>query len=288
MQKSLVMHAAEAVEIWTVAEEAGALVVEALMYCHHPAFRKIEELVVAGEIGEVDNVRAAFSLLDPEDSPADDRYRDWRQRVECGGGVPWDLACYCVDACNRLAGALPRQALALAGSSERYGTIDRLYGLVEYENGAIGIIESSKGSDFDHEFDVSGSHGRICLPVAWRIDDAVEVELSRSTGWGVFETTRLPFLLVDAYRLQLESFAAAVRRTAAPEPALAESVVTACTLDALLTSARELTAVTIDLPDAVVAELQGGASPVPTTTNTAVASTQSGRGSAPAPPARTS
>jgi predicted dehydrogenase len=263
-EKSLVMNAAEAAEIWTAAQETGALVVEALMYRHHPAFRKIEELLAAGEIGALDNVRAVFSLFDPEESSPDVPSRDWRQRPERGGGVPWDLACYCVDACNRLAGALPRQALALACTSARYGTIARLYGLIEYEQGAIGIVESSKRSDFDHELDVSGAQGRILLPVAWRIEDIADVELSRSARWGVFETTRFPIPLVDAFRLQLESFAAAVRGTAAPEPTLAESVVDAFTLDGLLTSARERTAVTIDLPRAVRHAFAGDAALGPT------------------------
>jgi xylose dehydrogenase (NAD/NADP) len=258
-EKSLVMNGTEAVEVWEAARETGALVVEALMYRHHPAFGKLEALVATGEVGALDNVRAVFSLLDPEDSPPGDPTRDWRQRQECGGGVPWDLACYCIDACNRLAGALPKRALALGATSARYGTIARLYGLVEYENGVVGVVESSKRSDFDHELDASGARGRLLLPVAWRIEDDVEIELSSSTGWGVFETTRFPIPLADPYLLQLERFAAAVRGQATPEPALAESVAGAFTLDALLASMREGTAVEIELPEPLVRELEGSA-----------------------------
>jgi predicted dehydrogenase len=253
-EKSLAVDAAEAMEIWKAARESGALIVEAFMYRHHPAIERIEQLLASGAIGELDNVRAAFSLLDPEESSPDDPARDWRQRPECGGGVPWDLACYCVDACNRLAPGLPRTALALAAASERYGTVARLYGLIEYDGGAVGFVESSKRSDFDHELDLSGSHGRIRLPVAWRIEEDVDVELSRSTRWGAFETEAHRFPLVDPYRLQLERFAAAVRGTATPLlPRLAESVVNAFTLDALLASAAERTAISVEVP-APVAE----------------------------------
>ena len=247
-EKSLALTAAEATEIWTAAREADALVVEAFMYRHHPAIAKLEELLAGGAIGELDNVRAAFSLLDPEDSPPDDPTRDWRQRPECGGGVPWDLACYCIDACNHFAPGLPRSALALATTSARYGTVNRLYGLIEYEGGTVGHIESSKRSDFDHELDLSGSHGRLLLPVAWRIEDIVEIELSRGAGWGAFETTSHAIAVVDPYRLQLERFAAAVRGTAPPLPTLSDSVIGAFTLDALLTSAAERTAIPVDLP----------------------------------------
>jgi predicted dehydrogenase len=250
-EKSLALNATEAMEIWTAARESGALVVEAFMYRHHPAIERIEQLLASGAIGELDNVRAAFSLLDPEESSPDDPARDWRQRPECGGGVPWDLACYCVDACNRFAPGLPRTALALTAESERYRTVARLYGLLEYDGGAVGLVESSKRSDFDHELVLSGSHGRIRLPVAWRIEDEVDVQVSRSAGWGRFETEAYRVPLVDPYRLQLERFAAAVRGTEPPLPNLAGSVVDAFTLDALLTSAAERTAVSVEVPPSV-------------------------------------
>jgi hypothetical protein len=60
--------------------------------------------------------------------------------------------------------------------------------------------------------------------------------------------TRHPIPLIDPYRLQLESFAAAVRGAAPPKPPLVDSVVNAVTLDALLTSAAERTAIAIELP----------------------------------------
>jgi predicted dehydrogenase len=250
-EKALVTDAAEALEVWTAATEAGALLVEGLMYRHHPAIRKLEELLAGDAIGRLDSVRAAFSLFDAEESSPDDPRRDWRQRTECGGGVPWDLACYCVDACNRLAGSPPRLASALTGTSARYGTIDRPFGLIEYENGTVAFVESSRRSSFDHELELRGSRGRILLPVAWRIESPIDIELSRATGWGTFETTRFPIPAPDPYRLELDSFAAAVRGTGAPEPPLAESVVDALTLDALLTSAAERTAVAVAVPDAL-------------------------------------
>ena len=250
-EKSLVLNGAEALEVWRAVEEVGALVVEALMYRHHPAIRQIESLVAAGEIGEIDSVSASFSLFDPGEAAPDDPARDWRQRKEYGGGVPYDLACYCVDACNLLARALPGRVLALAETSDRYGTIDRLHGLIEYGRGPVGVVASSRRSDFDHELRINGAHGRMLLPVAWRIEDSTEVLVQRSVGWGEFETARYPIAAIDSFRLQLESFAAAVRGNGAPLPGLRESVVAAFTLDALLASAAERAPVSVDLPNAL-------------------------------------
>jgi predicted dehydrogenase len=248
-EKSLALTGAEALEIQSAAEAAGALVVEAFMYRHHPALRRIEELLAEGAIGAVDSLSAAFSIFDPAEAAPDDPRRDWRQRQECGGGVPFDLACYCVDASNWLAGASPTQVVAFAGRSERYGTVDRLYGLIEYANGIVARIESSKGADFDHELRISGADGQVVLPVAWRIESSTEILVRRSVAWGEFAIDRVDVAAVDPYRLQLESFAAAVQGgAAAPRPALAESVVNAVTMDALLASATELTAVRVEVP----------------------------------------
>ena len=78
------------------------------------------------------------------------------------------------------------------------------------------MIESSMRSDFDHELKISGSHGHVRLPVAWRIDYPTEVVVARSVGWGIFEEDRFPIPVVDAYRLELDGFAAAARGEAAP------------------------------------------------------------------------
>jgi predicted dehydrogenase len=249
----LALSGTETYQIWQAAEETDALVVEAYMYRYHPAFRTLLEQVGEGRIGAVDNVWAAFSLFDPADAPADDPNLDWRRRRERAGGVPWDLAGYCLDAANLIAATRPVRAFAVSGTSPRYGTIDRLYGVVEYEKGFVAMIESSMRSHFNHELRIGGSHGHAVLPVAWRIDHASEVLLVRSVDWGVFETERIQVPETNPYVLQFENFAAAARGEAPPPRRLSESVVTACTLDALLRSAAEHTSVPVEIPVEVLA-----------------------------------
>jgi predicted dehydrogenase len=247
-EKSLALSGDEAHEIWQAAEETGALVVEAYMYRYHPAFRTLLDLVAEGRIGAVDNVWAAFSLFDPAEAPADDPNLDWRRRGDRAGGVPWDLAGYCLDASNLIAAARPVRAFAVSGTSQRYGTTDRLYGVVEYESGFVAMIESSMRSHFNHELRIGGSDGHAILPVAWRIDRSSEVLLVKSVDWGVFETERVQVPETNPYVLQFDAFAAAARGDAPSPRQLSESVVTACTLDALLRSAVEHTAIPVEIP----------------------------------------
>jgi xylose dehydrogenase (NAD/NADP) len=255
-EKALTTGRAAALEVFRAAEAASATVVEALMYRHHPAVQRVEQLLDDGAVGAVDSVRACFSLFDPEEPPADDPLRDWRQQAHRGGGVPYDLACYCVDACNHFVHALPRRALAVGARSERYGTINRLYGLLEYADPPVGIVTSSSRSDFDHELRISGTTGHVVLPVAWRIEGRISVTVSRSVGWGRFQEERFEIDAADPYRLQLERFAAVIRGETEPAPTLAESVVTTLSLDALVRSAVDGIPVDIDVPAGVSAKLE--------------------------------
>ena len=66
-------------------------------------------------------------------------------------------------------------------------------------------------------------------------------------------TVEIPAGEAPSYQLELEAFAAAARGTAEPAPTLAESVVTAFTMDALLASGRDGAAVAIEIPEAVLA-----------------------------------
>lgn len=252
-EKSLALTGREALEIMAAARANEALVTEGFMYRHHPAIAQLDELVQNGAIGTLDHVAASFDLFDPEEEAPDDPQRDWRQDTERAGGVPWDLACYCVDACNRFAGAPPVRALALTGRSHRYGTIDRLHGLIEYENGVVGHVRSTRRAHSSYDLTLAGTDGRLELPVAWIRDGGAEILRTTSGGWAEFESRVHPVAAADSFARQLEAFVAAARGERDPTPTLDESVVTAFTLDALLSSGAEDEVVEIELPAEVTA-----------------------------------
>ncbi|MFH1570675.1 MAG: Gfo/Idh/MocA family oxidoreductase [Gemmatimonadota bacterium] len=247
-EKALTLTGHEARQLWERTRLVGAILMEGFMYRHHPAIRRAESLVAAGEIGSVDSVRACFSAQDPETQAADDPDRDWRQRPECGGGVPYDFACYCVNGCRHFAGGVPRRVYCRGDLSERYGTMNRLYGLIEYDNGGVGIVESSRRSCLTQELQIAGSRGILTLPLAWTIFEDAQLQIRRGEGWerglgDTFEVAR-----ADPYELQLRNFAAVIRGEARPQVPLAESVVNTYTIEALVASAREQRPVEVEVP----------------------------------------
>ena len=254
-EKALALTGAEAMDIWEKVRGARAFLMEGFMYRHHPAIRKIQKLLAADEIGPVDSVRACFSVLDPETEPATSADRNWRQRKECGGGVPYDLACYCVNACRHFAGGVPLRVYCRVELSEVYGTIVRMHGVVEFDNGRVSIVESSKRACLSQELQVSGTRGIITLPTAWTISEDATITVRQSAPWPSPLVDTLQVLRTDSYRLQLENFAAVIRGRSQPVVTLAESVANTFTIDALVRSGLEKRSCDVDVPKQIRAEL---------------------------------
>ena len=247
-EKSLAFGKDAALDIWRAANEAEALVTEGFMWRHHPAVKKADALIAEGAIGEIDYIEALFDEYDAEAEAGDDPNRDWRKKTDAAGGVPWDLACYCIDASNHFAGSLPKQVMAISGTSPKYGTVNRLHALIEYENDRVAHVATSLKTDHNYAVKVNASEGNLTIPNYIRIDDASEVLVVRSREFFQWETEAFPIPKADPYQIQLERFVAAVRGGGSPYPSLAESIVDSLTLAAMLESGEQRETVAIEIP----------------------------------------
>lgn len=250
-EKALCLKGHEALEIYEMVGTAGAFLMEGFMYRHHPATGKIEELLRGGKQGAVDSIRAHFSHFELETASADDTSRNWRERKECGGGIPYDFACYCVNACNHFAPSLPKRVFASGSVSPNYDTVNQVYALIEYEGGQVGLIESSKKAASSQELQVVCAGGRLTLPVAWTIMDDVVIDECSATGWVTYEHAEHRIARANAYQLQMENFAAVVQEGSEPRLPLAESVLNTFTLEAIVNSLLENHPVDVEIPDAI-------------------------------------
>jgi predicted dehydrogenase len=246
-EKALVTSAREARTVLGLAREHAALLVEGSMYRHHPAIRKLERILAHGDLGPIDSIRATFHNYEPaaEATPSD--AGNWRRREECGGGVPHDWMHYLVDSCNHFSGSLPRRVFA-SGSPSSAPVIQRVYGLIEYEDGRVGIIENSKLANFDQTLQISCAHGILRLPIAWAIQGEVTItQTHRKPRWDFLLQDTYRIAEANAFALQLANFCQALRGLEPPLVPLRDSIVSAMTADALVTSLRRGCAVEVDL-----------------------------------------
>ena len=94
-EKPLAGSAADAVKMFSAAEEQGVVLLEGFMYRFHAQTKRVEELLEEGAVGLLRLIRVAhsFPLI------LQDRDSDFRWRKESAGGSLADLGVYCVDTC---------------------------------------------------------------------------------------------------------------------------------------------------------------------------------------------
>ena len=145
--------------------------------------------------------------------------------------------------------ARPVRVFCSGSLSEKYGTIFRQFGLIEYDSGCIGVVESSKQAYASQVLSITGSEGRLYVKKAWaEYDDTV---IEHQYGSRLYDRYEVPS--ADIFRLQMENFVDVARGVSEPVVPLTQSVVNMYTLEALTTSVLEHRPVDVELPATLVA-----------------------------------
>ncbi len=236
-EKSLTLSSVEAVKVGELARQYEAFIMEGCKYRHHPAIRKLEQILSYGDIGKIDSIRATFSNYEPEEAQGEGTELEWRYRKECGGGVPYDWMSYLVNGCNHFSGSVPKRVFASGTNSQKYDVITRLLGMIEYENGVVAFIESSKEANFSEELQITCSNGILRLPIAWGIFGEVKItQTHRKPDWDYILTDSYEIEEANAFVLQLGNFAEVIHGKEKPVLPLAQSIQNVQTIEALVTS----------------------------------------------------
>jgi predicted dehydrogenase len=189
-EKPYTRRPAEVIEAFDAAQRAGLVLAEAFMWRHTPQAAKLIELLPT--IGELRHIRASFSFrLDDE--------RDIRLSAELDGGALMDVGCYCISGSRLLAGAEPESVVgtSVAGPT---GVDVRFVGILRFANGLAAEFNCGFGSDH-RGLEAIGSEGSILVPDPWRQD----------VGLLIRNGEEIRVEPTNAYRLELDNLAAAIR-----------------------------------------------------------------------------
>lgn len=194
-EKPLAMNTAECDEMIYACQQAGVLLMEAVMYRFHPRMQALKAMLDAGEAGELHFLHSAFSF--PFNAPG-----NYRAFPEYGGGALLDTGSYCVNAARWLTGSEPISANARISYSPN--SVDMsASALLQFGNQLSAHIQCSFVAAEHQVIEVVGSRLAITAPLAftaWR-DEATVLLFQQG---GVFEEQTFP--PVDPYRLMVEHF----------------------------------------------------------------------------------
>jgi predicted dehydrogenase len=183
-EKPLGLNGEEAHTMWRVAEDSGVVHMCGFNYRFVPAIRFARELLESGALGEIVHFRARYLQSWGWDAPTD----VWRfDRAQAGTGALGDLGAHIVDLARYLCGEVTAVSATVRSYVEGHEVDDAFVATVEFENGAIGTLESSRlalGRVNQNTFELNGSRGSIAFDLE-RFD-----ELSVSDG-GAYRSERV-------------------------------------------------------------------------------------------------
>ncbi|MGW4940881.1 Gfo/Idh/MocA family protein [Actinoplanes sp. NPDC004185] len=183
-----------------LARERGLVLMENVMFVHHPQHVEVLGLIARGAIGELRALRTEFTI--PR-RPA----RDIRHRAELGGGALWDTGVYPVRAGLHLLG--PRLEIVAAALTSSDGDHVDTSGAALARTPDGVLVQLAFGLDHGYRsgYEVCGSEGRIVVDRAFTPPAAHRPVIRVEQGTTVREVV-LP--AADQVALTLTAFARAV------------------------------------------------------------------------------
>jgi D-xylose 1-dehydrogenase (NADP+, D-xylono-1,5-lactone-forming) len=229
-EKPLDRREAEVERAFDAADRAGLRLAEAFMWRHNPQTAKLQELVGSGAIGEIRQIRAAFSYTLTDE-------QNVRLRADLDGGALMDVGCYCVSGARLLAGEPDAVfGVQVTGPS---GVDVRFAGVLRFPDHVIAQFHCGFDLPVESRLEPIGSRGSIVLRDPWHaLEPGLEVRRDGVSEWVDVE-------LANSYRLELENLADAIRGVGEPLLGREDALAQARVIEALYRSAATGTVVSL-------------------------------------------
>ena len=201
IEKPVGRDASETAQVAAAAREAGVVTSIGYNYRHVPAVERIRELIAAGELGRITNVRAVFfNSYAAEPNGA----LSWRfRRDQAGSGALGDLLSHVVDLMQYVVAPITEVSSLLStvytqrpvlpmGSATHFAVIengelgevendDYVAALARFATGAVGTLEASRvsvGPQCGLGFEIFGTEGSA----TWNFERMNEFQLCLGRG----------------------------------------------------------------------------------------------------------
>ena len=198
-EKPMSTSRSETAELMTLAASSGRVLLENLMFLHHPQHEMVRRLLADGLIGELRTFASTFSI--PRRGPD-----DFRHHLELGGGARLDIAGYPVRAADLFLGP----ELRVVGAVLRH---DRVTGV---DVGGSALLTDLSGIaaqvtfGMDHayisSYELGGSDGRMILNRAFTPSPEHRPTLRIERGG---QTREMALPAADQFAAMLKLFAKA-------------------------------------------------------------------------------
>jgi D-xylose 1-dehydrogenase (NADP+, D-xylono-1,5-lactone-forming) len=230
IEKPMAIRAADVEAIYQAAQLKGVTVMEGFMYRFHPQFRRIQDLVASGLIGEVRYAKSSYSfMLRPE------RLYRLQHGVDMGGGAMWDVGPYAVHSLRQWFSERPQSVLASAKWADNGADI-AASGIIDFGGGKRGHFDISFECSRQSEYTLIGSKGGIKCHKVWQLPGTADVPV---ISWWTEDGRRADEVYAPSnhFVLEVEHFSDCVLNRRATLLTAEDALMNCRTIEALLASA---------------------------------------------------
>ena len=177
--KPMTFDLAEAEALAEAVDKSGVVFAVTHNYTGHPLVRQAREMILAGELGEINAVRACYiqGWLRTRLENSDQKQAAWRTDPKKSGaaGCFGDIATHAYNLGRYMTGLLPAEISCHLKTFEQGRALDD-YGtaIVRYQNGALGTVTASQishGRENDIFIEIDGTKASL----AWRQENPNEM-----------------------------------------------------------------------------------------------------------------
>jgi predicted dehydrogenase len=182
--KPMTFDLAQAEELAKVVDKSGAVFAVSHNYTGYPLVRQAREMILSGELGEINAVRACYmqGWLRTRIEAEDQKQAAWRTDPSKSGaaGCFGDIGTHAYNLGRYMTGLLPEsischlQIFEKGRKLDDYGTA-----LIRYENGVFGSVTASQvshGRENDLTIEIDGTKGSL----SWRQENPNEMIVRRN------------------------------------------------------------------------------------------------------------
>lgn len=227
-EKPVAMNADEAAEMYKAARDNNRILMEAFAYLHSPYVESLKKDVQSGIIGDVTYIDTSFVTQGYKE--------DFRLHKELGGGMIYDLGCYCTTLILSLIDSPVKYVKSSAEMTE-LGVDALSVAIIGFENGAraaftVGMVLGENSNCRYDRLYIHGTKGDIISEVPYNGDGNVNYRIVVNGG-----TTVRNITVPNNYTLEAEDLSECILNGTKPLISEEFSMKNARLLDALLESA---------------------------------------------------
>jgi len=226
-EKPIATTAAEAIKMFEAAQANQKLMVEGVWVRWHPRFKKAQELIAAGAIGELKEISASFTFRNTTAG-------NYRFDPNAGGGALLDVGPYLVHTLVALVGSDADFELNEVVQNIGPTGVDLTTTASATINNSIKFkLHASFEEDENQELIIKGSKGSVTYPAGqaftnWNQESQLKVADQ------IFD-----FEAIDPYQIMVQSVSKVIAGTAAWLVPQAESILVMNILDSIKTQAKQ-------------------------------------------------